>query len=443
MDQGSDGRSQTFTVTLADVLLWVAVLFAVLPTSLSWDFEITQDMAGGSWVRKLQWTSLFALAAYLAFKARFKHMPAFVWGNMCLWGLWGLSALSIMWSPAPANSLRQVVQFAGVILICYTIGIYTLQNPHRAVVSCYYLLLGVLAASVLIVVVNPTQGKESVVGIAGSWRGILEQKNSLGIAAGVSLLLWVYVHTSEARRLSSALVSLFLIVLCLLGSRSSSSLFFGLVSTAFYAALYKEHVRAPTLFVRVVLGLAVVLVVANLLFFFYADRWLGLEDIAAPFSGLFGKSADLTGRADIWLLMWQSIAQHWWFGAGFSSFWLGPGGPSQFISDALRWLVPSAHNGYLEVLNELGLVGLTLFVGMIALHVRNVVRMFPFQRQLGALHAALLLIFLISNFSESTALRVTSFLQFLFFLSMMLAQSAVVGQETSPHVGTWEAAKPC
>ena len=146
--------------------------------------------------------------------------------------------------------------------------------------------------------------------------------------------------------------------------------------------------------------------------------------MAGPFSGIFGKSSDLTGRSDIWALMWHSISRHWYLGVGFSSFWLGPGGPSQYISDALQWMVPTAHNGYLEVFNELGFVGVFLFAGMLILHLKNIIHVFNIDRHLTALHMAILLIFLISNFSESTALRVTSFLQFLLFVSMATTQAA-------------------
>lgn len=412
-------------------LLWVAVLFAVLPTGLSWNFDFPDDMAEGSWVRKLQWTSLFALAFFLAWKIKFKYISQFLWGNIFLWMLLGFSTVSLLWSSVPLNAFRQVVQFFGVLMVCYVISIYMMQNVFHVFEQCFDLLLAVLVVSIVTVVIDPVQGKESLAGIEGAWRGILEQKNALGIASGVTLLLWVYIQTSKPRKALRAFSSLGVIVVCLLGSKSSSSLFFGISSICLYGVLYKNHVRASMLFVRVALVLLAIFVSLNLAFFFYTNRVLSISDILGPFSGLFGKSSDLTGRADIWLLMWQSISKHWLLGAGFASFWLGPGGPSQFISDALQWTVPTAHNGYLEVLNELGLVGAVLFAGMLVGHLRNIISIFDIDRHQAAFHFSILLVFLISNFSESTALKVTSFLQFLLFVSMMSVQAANINVQPS------------
>jgi len=405
-------------------LLWLAVLFAVLPTGLSWNFDFPEDMAEGSWIRKLQWMSLFALALFLAWKANFRYLTQFLWGNVFLWMLVVFSTLSLLWSPVPVNAFRQVVQFFGVLLVCYVVSVYTLKDLSRIFEQCFDVLMAVLVMSIVTVVVDPVQGKESVAGIQGAWRGILEQKNTLGIASGVALLLWAYVQTTRPRKPLLAFSSLLVIVVCLLGSRSSSSLFFGLSSVCLYGVLYKDHVRASMLFVRVILVLLAALILLNLVFFFYANRAMSFSDIVGPFSGLFGKSSDLTGRADIWLLMWQSISQHWLLGTGFASFWLGPGGPSQFISDTLQWTVPTAHNGYLEILNEIGLIGAALFVGMLVSHIKNIISIFGANRHQAALHLSVLLVFLISNFSESTALKVTSFLQFLLFVSMMSVQAA-------------------
>lgn len=408
----------------ASCLLWLAGLFAVLPTGLSWNFDFPDDMAEGSWVRKLQWISLFALAFFLAWKANFKHLVPFLWGNVFLWMLVAFSTLSLLWSPVPVNAFRQVVQFFGVLLVCYVVSVYTLKDISRIFEQCFDLLVAVLVVSIVTVVVDPVQGKESLAGIEGAWRGILEQKNALGIASAVTLLLWAYVQTTVPRKPFWAFSSLVVIVVCLLGSKSSSSLFFGLLSVCLYGVLYKDHVRASMLFVRAILVLLAAFVLLNLAFFFYANRALSFSDIVGPFSGLFGKSSDLTGRADIWLLMWQSISQHWLLGTGFASFWLGPGGPSQFISDALQWTVPTAHNGYLEILNEVGLIGAAFFAGMLVNHLKNIVSIFNTDRHQAALHLSVLLVFLISNFSESTALKVTSFLQFLLFISMMSVQAA-------------------
>lgn len=407
------------------LLFLVASLFAVLPTGLSWNFEPNPEMLEGSWVRKLQWSGLFMVAAYLAWQSGFKDFFRYFWINPFVWLLLAFTAASALWSPFPALVIRQVVQYAGVLLIGFVLAQGLGDRLSTLVQSLFWVLMGVLLISACMVVISPVVALETEVGIEGAWRGILEQKNILGIACGISMLLWIYVQTQARMPWWLAVGTLGLIFLCLLKSRSSSSLFFGSLACTVYLMLYREHLRAPALLVRAAVMMGFLVVLTAIVFFFANNRFPGAADILGPFSALFGKSADLTGRGDIWVYMWQSISQHWWIGTGYASFWLGPGGPSQYIADALRWSVPTAHNGYLEILNELGLMGMALFVLQLMFHLRNLVVLASIRRHEFAYHCGLFIIFLVSNFSESTALRVTSFLQFLFFMSMVIVHHAV------------------
>ncbi len=419
---------------LAYVLFVVSILFAVLPPGLSWTFDLSREMTEGSLVRKLQWSSLFGLAGFLLWKVRFIYFKRYFWGNAFVALLMLFSAASVFWSPFPVMVIRQMIQFVGVFMIGIAVAIYLGNDIHKLISICLDVLTVVLFCSIVAVFVAPTVAIETAVGIEGSWRGILEQKNTLGISCGVSLLLWIYVQTNTPRHWLYACFVLAIILICLVNSRSSSSLFFGVFSVFVYLLLYRERLRAPQFLVRGLLFVMVSLLVMLLMFFFVNNHFPSGGDILGPFSAIFGKSSDLTGRGDIWIYMWQSIADHWWLGAGYASFWMGLGGPSQFIVDALKWGVPNAHNGYLEVMNELGLIGFGLYWLMLIFHVKNLLLVFYIDRRQFAFHLAVFLIYVISNFSESTALRVTSFLQLIMIFSMMLVQYVAlrVGVKTMP-----------
>lgn len=81
---------------------------------------------------------------------------------------------------------------------------------------------------------------------------------------------------------------------------------------------------------------------------------------AAVFHAL-GRNTNLTGRAsEIWPLL-IPMAPNVLIGAGFESFWLGP--RLQKVWNAFPGLyVNEAHNGYIEVYLNLGLVGVILIV---------------------------------------------------------------------------------
>ena len=151
----------------------------------------------------------------------------------------------------------------------------------------------------------------------------------------------------------------------------------------------------------------------------------GRADILAPIAGLFGKTSDLTGRSDIWEPLIIEIQKHWFLGIGYGAFWLGPGSPSQPILDSLIWIPLQGHNGYLDLLNELGAVGCLLFVGWLIAYVRDLLRLAEIDRQAGALFGAVLVTFLFSNLTESSMFRGVNFSFLLMILSCVSVTTAL------------------
>ena len=412
--------------SVARLLFIVALVFAALPSGLVWRYQMNPDMLEGSWVNRLQWTSLFAIAALFAWRMPRAVVKAHLAFNPFLVVLALYCLASVLWSDVPGVVIKRTVQFYGVVLIGMVVAYHWNARLHQLLAVTMNFFGIILLLSVLYAVFDPDIGRESVAGIVGSWRGILDQKNALGIFSGVCVLLFVVVQTTNPISPVLAWIGGLLGMVCLVMSRSSSSMVFTLASVVCYFFFMRDYIRAPSFLTRVALASALGAAVVYQLYFFANGNFPDVADLLGPLAAFFGKSTDLTGRADIWDLVWLSVNAHQPIGVGFASFWLGPGGPSQYISDSLRWNVPSAHNGYLEVLNELGYFGLVLFVGMLLVHLRGIFKLFVLDRVKFAFHLALLMVFVISNFSESTALRVLTFLQVLMFFSMMLVQQSVI-----------------
>lgn len=76
---------------------------------------------------------------------------------------------------------------------------------------------------------------------------------------------------------------------------------------------------------------------------------------------------DLTGRLPLWNFVWDESAGHRLEGFGWGGFWLSDRVHSAY--DALNWFPRHAHNAYLQIMVNLGLVGLAIVVaiGLIAL----------------------------------------------------------------------------
>ena len=83
--------------------------------------------------------------------------------------------------------------------------------------------------------------------------------------------------------------------------------------------------------------------------------------------GLLGKSGDLTGRADTWAKVWQLIEQHPWFGWGWVSYWPTWVKPFDGLDTKAGIPVMSAHNAWIDVWLQLGVVGVLVFAPIVAL----------------------------------------------------------------------------
>jgi O-antigen ligase len=77
--------------------------------------------------------------------------------------------------------------------------------------------------------------------------------------------------------------------------------------------------------------------------------------------GTFGRDTTLTGRTLLWPAVLYKIWQRPWLGYGYGGFWLGWDGESADVWRIVRWEVPHAHNGFLDVWLNIGLLGLLAF----------------------------------------------------------------------------------
>ena len=77
--------------------------------------------------------------------------------------------------------------------------------------------------------------------------------------------------------------------------------------------------------------------------------------------GSIGKDATLTGRTDMWPYIIEMIAKQPWIGYGYNGFWSDWNSPGATVWYAAKWTAPNAHNGVLDLLLQLGLLGLVVF----------------------------------------------------------------------------------
>ncbi|MEV8172847.1 O-antigen ligase family protein [Microbacterium sp. NPDC077486] len=186
----------------------------------------------------------------------------------------------------------------------------------------------------------------------GRIQGILGNANLLGIVSLFALITFGVLFAAKARWRTTLALWMILAAYFLFRTASATALACaGAAAVVLVVALLMRRAASPTARTRiyvVAIGSTAVLALA---------LWLLRE----PLLGLLGRSADLTGRSNkIWSAVLERVGEHPIIGNGFSSPWV----PTDPAFDG--WIVDHgitvfhAHNMWLDVLLQLGVLGLVL-----------------------------------------------------------------------------------
>ena len=295
---------------------------------------------------RLFWLPVYALVAgltVLRFKTVIKAWPAILaWACIV-----GLAFASKYWSIDPSTTSRRVI----AMVISGAFAMYlgsTFHGPHlpRLLARCA-LIMGVL--SVFMVFAVPSIGVHHDIN-AGMWRGIWYEKNQMGIvmaAGGTAAAAWM---ASEDRLRPVPLLTILVCIGLVLATRSKTSLLCVMLGVGMVTALWTLKRGGPALAVAAVwmgvVGGAV-------------GWWLWTYESAEILAAL-GKDPSLTGRTGIWDALFTKIAERPWTGYGYNAFWGKESEPALWVRYQTGWLVPSAHNGWIDLLVQLGWPGAVL-----------------------------------------------------------------------------------
>ncbi|MBN3943675.1 MAG: O-antigen ligase family protein [Nostoc sp.] len=312
---------------------------------------------------------------------------------------------SLLWSEDLSSSLTYL---RGLIRI-YFLAIYlAMRYPLREQIKLIAWALGVAAAlSMLFSAFVPGYIHESPE-LLGMWSGIYGHKNELGYmmawSAGVFLHLALSGH--RYRWLMWALygISTCLIIL----SRSTTSLTILLTMILllpFYRSLKKTNYKLQVIMITSTLML---LMISSILLLNNAETVVGTS----------GKDLTFNGRSDLWELVISKILERPWLGYGFSGFWTS--NAASKLRATYDW-ASNAHNGFLELLLELGFLGfLTFAAGFIRFFVMALTRIISVAKKPEDYWPMqMLLIIVIVNFSEARLL--TPSWNWLMYITMSLS----------------------
>ena len=340
-------------------------------------------------VLRLMWLPVYALILGLAVwraprLTRF-WLPAILLSVLIFWVF-----ASASWSLDPGTTNRRALAAAFTTLFGFYFAASFDGKRMAEIIATTFLFLA--AGGLLAAVAYPKMGIQHDIN-AGDWRGLWYEKNQMGAMMVYGALAAMAAILAGSRHRKRMVFTILLCAAMIVMSKSKTSLValvLGLGGSTMLAITRRGSATAIiVLWLGVtVIGLGVVIL------------WL---DPALIFKAL-GKDPSLTGRTDIWAAVLRQSAKRPLAGYGYAVFWTLDSGPANWIRKETGWDVPTAHNGWLDILAQLGWVG----VGLCAVILGGalLIGLFRFQRlQDGYWAPIFLVIFLMTTFSESFILE--------------------------------------
>lgn len=398
-------RFVQYSSTLAKASLFICLFFLFFGTTLPFQerIEHLEDVATENPLKQIVFSSLY-LVSFISLLPK-KPLVIGILKKEKYLGLFLLwSLLTVSWSDFPLVSFKRWLQTAGVVLI-FISALLHFESENQPWIYVRAVLFAYIPLSLLSVFLIP-----GAIHWGGAWKGFASQKNTLGQVSLLSLIIWSgMVFNRETGKKTVGLVLVGLSFILLVGSRSTTAMI-----TCGILLLLAGSLYARKTIVRPVVGR---LFSSLLLFSFFAPIVLLLvfsPDSLDALFGLFGKDMSFTGRVDIWASMLDEIKRHWIFGCGFQGFWMTSKSALDVIYFDLQWEMTHAHQGYLDILNETGIIGLSIFGMMMISYFRNSWTLEKWNYRSWVVIGVLIL-----NFTESTLFRPDDVIGVLFLLSYL------------------------
>jgi len=312
--------------------------------------------------------------------------------------------VSIAWSEMPYTSFKRWNR--EVIAVVMAFLIVTEREPRRAIQCLFRRSIYVLIPfSILLIKYFPHYGVAfGHWSGALMWTGVALQKNGLGRLCLIAILFLVWTLYRRWKGRDKIVVGyqtpveVFLLILSFwLFTGPQHTLTYSATSTVALAVGLSAFVGLFWLKKqnRLIGTGVLIFIISFLIIFGTVTPFMGRLPI--DFSAALGRAENLTGRADIWATLVPYALQKPILGHGLGGFW----------TDAIRSISSShAHNGYLDIILNLGFVGLIMFSLFLLSSCRKTHGEMLRDFDWGVLWTCYLLVAVTHNIAEST---ITSF----------------------------------
>ena len=297
------------------------------------------------------------------------------------------------WSIDPETTSRRVLAMGMASVFAVYLGVVFRGIHMPRLLMGMGLILGI--GSLIFVFAFPAIGVHHGDN-DGLWRGLWYEKNQMGgimvVGAAASAAC---IASEQNRHRALPILALAITTLLVLATQSKTSLLCLLLAVGLIVGLWAMR-RGGAAFSVFAIWVGVVLI-AVCTFVFITEPAIVLKAL--------GKDPSLTGRTDIWVSLMHKVSAHPWTGYGYQAFWGRESVPAMYVREETGWPVPSAHNGWIDLLVQLGWpgaisVGIVVAIGLVG----SVCRVTTDGPREGWWALGYLLAFLLLSLSESVLL---------------------------------------
>ncbi|NMG06806.1 O-antigen ligase [Brasilonema sp. UFV-L1] len=324
--------------------------------------------------------------------------------DVWLWLLVGMALASILWTVAPDLTTRRGILLLGTTGFgVYLAARYSMREQLELLAWTFWL---VILLSFVFAIALPSYGLMTFQeggAHAGAWRGVITHKNTLGRLMNVSTVVFLLLSVDNSgsqhkyRWVAWLGFALSGILIILSTSKTALVVFLTLIiMLPLYKALRGNYNQLIPSVIAVVLfvGSTATLLLDNLPFIATA----------------LGKDLTLTGRTEIWEAMLDLIWKRPLLGYGFNAVWQSwDNDVTAYLWRILEWECPYGHNGLMDLLAELGILGLIVFaISYITACIKGILWLRATKMVEGLFPLMYLTFLFMSNITESTLLTTNS-----------------------------------
>jgi exopolysaccharide production protein ExoQ len=388
----------------ASIALWIPTIWmlSIASKPLGIWFQLSDvTMEEGSPLDRAFLTALLCLGLIILAKRNFNWSNA-IKENIWLIVLIGYMLISCLWSDIPFISLKRCSKELIAVVMAFVVA--SEPDPRKSLESLFRRIIYIIIPfSYILIHYFPEYGRMYVhhEGLL-MWTGVAMHKNSLSQLClfAAFFLIWTIIRRQQGRDTSAfryqTILEVFILILTfwLLGGPQQSFTYSATTTVALTVGLSAlvglfwnkkwGNMLGPK---------ALIVLIAFIIIYGTITPMLGRLSLM-DLSSTLGREETLTGRTSVWGKVVPIAMKRPIIGSGFGSFWTTT---TREVFD-----ISGAHSGYLDVILDLGFVGLLLYAIFLLSSILKAQRMMTQDFDWGALWICCLLMVVVHNITESS-----------------------------------------